>query len=190
MAEGQWLAINGGVGVKLKRKPTFEEWQLETESWIAVDDVTPIVIGDLLNWGEELFPERYAQVVDPMRDHYKPQTLSNYKSVMKAVPRSVRQKGLKYKHYEQVRRLKRDEQRQLLKRAAKEGWSARQLGKEKRALLGEPPNSEPFRVEVMKVVEEVRGREAVLVLEGLGLTEGELPDGPATVSIRARKEGT
>ena len=40
----------------------FEEFDSEVRGYAEVDRINPIRIGDILNEGEELFGEKYAQV--------------------------------------------------------------------------------------------------------------------------------
>lgn len=179
-----WYSLTP-VGIKVNSEPTYHEWEAEVEFWIQVNEVTPMILGDLLNYGEMLWPEEYAQVVDAYRQRYKPQTLRNYKSVMARVAPEVRIPELGFGHYDAVAALPAPEQAEVLQLAAKTGLSR----EETRDLVRERRHDDPprrFSARVMRVGQEVRGSVVAIVLEDpiVGSEEGQLPSGLTDVTLR------
>jgi len=181
-----WLKVTT-TGVQVTATPTFEQWEGETEGWIAVHSMSPMAIGDLLNYGEEMWPEEYAQVIDAYNGAYAPQTLSNYKSVMKAVPHAVRQPGLKYNHYDAVRKLHPEEQAKVLRLAKEQhlgGEETRELVRRVQKGNGKMLPARTMHMRCSRIVEELRDERLVYVLEEPIAVEGDRPPGEVEVSVR------
>jgi hypothetical protein len=82
----------------------FEEFDSEVRGYAEVDRINPIRIGDILNEGEELFGEKYAQVFTYFPER-KAQTITNWKSICRSVPKDVRPKGVRISQMDAVRTL-------------------------------------------------------------------------------------
>lgn len=88
------------------------------------------LIGDALNHGERAYPQEYVQAAEATG--LAEQTLMNYKSVCKAVPRSRRKPNLPFSVHAEVMKLSPAEQKQWLDRADKEQWPRGRLREELR----------------------------------------------------------
>ena len=95
----------------------------------------PWWVGDLLNAGEDVFGEEFAQI-EALLPH-SPQTCANYKSVAKHVL-SSRRHGLHMTLVSEVAYLPPKQRDELLARAKREGWKREEMKEARRAMLGEP----------------------------------------------------
>ena len=75
-------------GVRFHGVLPFEDWLVWAHQTIFVGKMLPWVIGDTLNYGEDMYGEDYAQAIDSLG--LAPQTLANYKSICRRIPRDVR----------------------------------------------------------------------------------------------------
>ena len=188
LVKKEWMEVTQ-TGFNLLREPTYEEWSGETEAWLALHVMNPIILGDLLNYGEARWSEEWAQVIDAYTPSYSARTLWNYKSVMKAVPPAVRQPGLRYNHYDAVRTLSTEQQAEVLKMAKEQELGTREtrvLVRKMKKDNGEPIAPIRLRVRYRCVVEEVRDDKLVHVFEDPYFLEAaqELPDGEVEVTIK------
>lgn len=90
----------------------------------------PWWVGDLLNMAEDILGEEFAQL-EAMLPH-SPQTLANYKSVAKHVPRS-RRRGLHLTVAAEVAYLPPRERDRLIDEAVKGDWKREEMREAKRA---------------------------------------------------------
>ena len=188
LTKATWLEVTP-TGAVAKWAPTFAEYESEVSLWVMVHAACPMVLGDLLNIGEMLFPEIWAQVVDAWTERYAAQTLYNYKSVMARVPHEVRQEGLRYCHCEAVASLSPNMQKQVLAIAARD-----QLGKEETRDLvhriklgnGQPVPPRKYTARCKRAFQEVRDKTTAIVLEEpyWETSHGELPDGEVDVTLK------
>lgn len=86
------------------------------------------VIGDLLNYGEAVYGEKYAQAAESTG--LAQSTLENYCSVCNRVPRSRRRKQLAFSIHAEVASLSPTEQTEWLSKAAREGWKRGRIREE------------------------------------------------------------
>jgi hypothetical protein len=98
----------------------WEDFDSEVKNLANQDRLTPIKIGDILNLGESEFGERYSQVLSYFPEH-KSGTISNWKSICKMVPPSVRPNGTRMSQMEAVRTLSTKEQADYLEWAVAGG---------------------------------------------------------------------
>lgn len=84
-------------------------------------------LGDLLNAGEDIFGEEYAQVEAALEKKLSKQTIMNVQSICRKVPKSRRRKGVSFSHHAEVAPLQPNDQRRLLKVADEEGLSKEAL---------------------------------------------------------------
>ena len=106
------------TGVKIVGFPTFEQCETKVNQIQELKRLTPIYLGDLLNYMESRWGEGYAQVLDPTGYSY--QHAANTKSIMGGVPPEVRQPGLTFTHYKIVKPFSQPDQRRLLAKAKAE----------------------------------------------------------------------
>jgi hypothetical protein len=108
----------------------FEEWLAWTQQLFHVAKLTPWIIGDTLNYGEEMYGEDYAQALGDFG--LSQQTLYNYQSVCRRVPREARHiDTLPFRHHQAVAPLKEPEQqREWLQKAEDEGLTSDELRRE------------------------------------------------------------
>lgn len=119
--------VYGDWSVSLQREPTFEEWQLATQSFITVWRRSLAVIGDLLNIGERLFGDAYVQVFSLDLDDYARQSLYNAKYVCSRVKPSTRQMAPSFSHCAEVASLPENEQKKYLQMAANDDMTKQEL---------------------------------------------------------------
>jgi hypothetical protein len=106
------------TGLEVVGKPTFPHCERKYIELSELKRLTPIWLGDMLNYMEKVYGDKYAQVLDPTGYSY--QTAANQKSVMGKVSPEVRQPGLTFTHYRIASPFERSEQRKLLKKAKDE----------------------------------------------------------------------
>ena len=58
----EWCDITQ-VGLKVKRQPTWEEYEDTIYAWTKIHRLSAWVISDLYNFGEKKWGERYAQAM-------------------------------------------------------------------------------------------------------------------------------
>jgi len=126
------------TGIQIVGSPTFEQWLEETQFLLDMIVALPIAIGDMLNYGQQHWPDKYAQVIDIFRIRYKEQTIKNYMSISARVPPAVRTE-VSMGHYEAVAKLPVPMQAQLLKKAEEEGLTRDELRNEVKKLIGQKP---------------------------------------------------
>lgn len=121
------------VGLRVRGRPTFEEWQGVGDALRYLADAAPYAIGEWLNYGEsrEDWRERLSQAMTVTG--YKKQTLLNLSSVVRRVPEENRRISPSPEHSAAVAPLPVAEQREWLERAASREMSIRDLRMEMRA---------------------------------------------------------
>lgn len=116
----------------------FERYEALAFLFGAIKRSCSFWIGDLLNFGEGVYGERYAQAVE--LTGLKPETLMNYASVCRYVARSRRRDSLSFGHHSAVTSLEPDEQTRWLDACEANGWSRTELrDRLKEANAVEPP---------------------------------------------------
>lgn len=83
------------------------------------------LIGDLLNFGEKVYGETYAQAEE--LTGLAPQTLANYSSVCSRIPRSRRRSKVNFSLHAEVASMTPDEQKKWLKLSEENQWTRVQL---------------------------------------------------------------
>lgn len=110
----------------LPEDTTVEGWAEVLRTLGAISRHHQWWIGDALVFGEKHFGDDVsAQVAEELS--LEPHTLVNYRWVAASVEASRRRDDLSWSHHAEVARLAKQTQRDVLKRAAKEGWTVRQL---------------------------------------------------------------
>ena len=124
-----------------KPQITFADFQ---EAFNAAEDANKghqWWIGDLLNLGEQLLPEEYAQVLDPVEEIEREESGESYRQYQQVAFRikpGRRLPDLSFSHHQAVAYgMTEEEQDEWLARASKERWSVDRLRKKiKRAREG------------------------------------------------------
>lgn len=104
---------------------SFDQWSEVVNDKIMKRVRAPWIIGDLLNYGDDAFGEKHAQVLDEciMQQH----TLENWRWVCRAVPPPRRRGDLSFSHHETVARMPDKQQDAWLDLAAKKRLSVHDL---------------------------------------------------------------
>lgn len=115
-------------------KPPLEDWAGPMQFALWCQRASPWWIGDLLNWGDAHFGEAFSQVCE---GSVSGDQLQRYESVARRVPPKNRFPELSWSAHAAVARLADQDQRELLRRAAKQGWTSDQLRKQVRQFLAD-----------------------------------------------------
>ena len=133
------------LGVVIHGDPSYDVWEVMVKQVLYVRAVLPWVLGDLLNFGESHYGEKYAQAIEVTGHEY--QTLANYASVCRRVPMERRQAELSFSHHALVASQAPEEQTRLLYDAWDQYMTTAQL----RAVVNEV-GTDPIREPVAKPV--------------------------------------
>jgi len=112
------------LGVIFHDVPPVEVWGEALESLLDAGRALPMIIGDLINFGESAYGEKYSQFL-PLGYSYG--HLRNLASVMARVPMEHRKEGLEFGHYRAVASLTDEQQEEYLQLAAKQEMLVGQL---------------------------------------------------------------
>ena len=151
----------GEAFLELPDDMEFKDYEKLMQGLGAIADFStirlPFYIGDAIIYGQNKFPEIYAQAVE--FTGLNPGTLYNYVYVCRNVAKHVRREKLGIAIHQEVAQIK-DEGRQseFLSQAELNGWSKLELRK---AIKGEPPKSalpdkmpdfkeDPYRVDLFE----------------------------------------
>jgi hypothetical protein len=134
--QGQSLDL---LGLKFPPGLPFEEWKAMGEKLGAEANVSVWKLADWMFHGEWEYGQRYREALNVTGLDYE--TLRSYATVAGRFGLERRRKGLSFAHHAQLTIFDDDTQDALLDRAAKEGWSAKQLREEVLALREPKPVS-------------------------------------------------
>ncbi len=115
------------TGVEVIGSPAFSHCEKKVIQSKEMKRLAPIWLGDLLNYMERQWGDKYAQVLDPLGYSY--QTAANAKSVMGKVAPSARQPDLTLTHYKIAAPFDPPEQERLLRRAKEEGLNTTEFNR-------------------------------------------------------------
>jgi len=101
---------------------TFEEWLDEFETLLVARRSVQFAIGDVLNFGEDVFGDEFSQALDITK--MSPQRLATYKWVASAFPRGERWPELTWTHHKHVASIPAKLRRNVMEMAYENGWSA------------------------------------------------------------------
>jgi hypothetical protein len=104
---------------------SYGEYERLAKQLLSAEQSIQWWLGDLLNYGERAYGERYAQAADLSGRTVS--TLSNWMWVAERFPASRRRDGVRWTMHREVAKLDPDEQDQWLGVAESEGWSREQL---------------------------------------------------------------
>lgn len=117
---------------------TFDSWQADVLKAYSLGESAAWVVGDLLNEGESLFGDDYAQVISESGiNGINPQTAANRKSVAGYYPKELR-RNLTFSHHAAAmgKGLAIDDSLALLDTALSQDWSRDKVADARRALQG------------------------------------------------------
>lgn len=97
-------------------------------------------LGDAINQGDNIFGETYTQAI--AATGLAEQTLINYASVCRYVPRALRRTGLSFSHHAEVAYLQGSDQKRLLDLAEQNRWRRSDLRSAASAVRERPPRIE------------------------------------------------
>ncbi len=107
---------------KIITPPTFQQWESALNFVLEARDVTPFLIGDLVNLGKELFGEDYAQALSE-ETGISIDSIDNYASTMLNVKKPQRNMKLGFGHHRAVTKYHPRLQKKWLDTAQENGWN-------------------------------------------------------------------
>jgi len=139
--------------------PTYKEWAGAVGDALKRIDSSQWEIGDLLNYGETAFGDRFSQVLDPGR--MSEQTVKNWMWVSRAIPKVRRLTGVSWSHHQAVAGLPESEQDYWLTRAKAENLSSHDI----RELTKKPSKDPdfPFHEQLKAWLSRIKKGELVIV---------------------------
>lgn len=102
-------------------------------------------VGDLINWGEHAFGEKYAQAVDET----EAETWRKYANIAARYPSGTRIPILSWSHHREVAYINEPHRSKLLQNAAELEWSVKELADAKNRLLNPPGDEEETKPPVV-----------------------------------------
>lgn len=108
-----------------RRRLAFEDYEALLENEMLHQKASPFILGDILNYGERVYGEKYAQAVDVWMLRYG--TLANYAYVCDRIEISRRRENLSFSHHQETAPLENLEQDALLSLAEKHGWNSKTM---------------------------------------------------------------
>ena len=162
-AEELLVPVNGitltPTAVLIEGTPPYESWSVMLTQMQHVYRCVGWWIGDMLNYGEKAYGEKYAQAIAETGLSY--QTLLNYKAVAKAIPAPERVEGISWSAHRVAAFLPPGKKETVLEWAKEE------------ADQGKPPSSR----DMQRAVEALNP-------QGQGGTSGSAPpEGPSLVQV-------
>lgn len=127
----------GPYGLVVNGKPTFQEWYDFGLNLREIKTAIQWAVGDWINYGEEHYPDRYAQAEDETKYAYG--TLRNYASIAARVDCHTRVTGLSWSHHAAVAALPQEQQTEVLAMAKTERLSRDDIKPIVQEKLGKPP---------------------------------------------------
>lgn len=131
----------GGRGIeRFSPDITYEECEATARFYGNLRDFSKWVIGDLLNFAENKFGEKYAQMMESTKLEYN--TLKNYCWVSKAYE-WVDRREISFTHHQEVAGIEREYRDELLQTAIDEGLTVKEL-----RTLANPPGEKDKPINV------------------------------------------
>jgi len=121
------------VGFAMATVMTWEEYERAFNTMRSLNKVAMWVLGDLLNYGEENFDQRYSQLVDAT--DYDVDTLARAKRIAQVYAPETRRAALTWGHHREVVDLPEPKRNVLLDHAEREHLSVHGLRALRRQLL-------------------------------------------------------
>lgn len=119
------------IGLALPTETTIAQWAAVGERIKGFVRVTPWIVGDWLNFGENSFGESYSQYADSCG--YDPGSLASYQSVCRRFAPGMRDPDVSFSHYRLLAKIESDKEvAKWIKTIKEDNLSVSQL----RAMLG------------------------------------------------------
>ena len=115
----------GATGITLPDNLPIEQAGRIFTTLTDLGDASRWAIGDLINFAEHQYGEKYSQFLDSERSDY--QRLADYAWVSKSIHFSLRNENLSWSHHREVAKLPPEQQRECLRIAEQEGLTVRAL---------------------------------------------------------------
>ncbi len=112
------------AAVSMQGQPALETWAGPLQFALWCQRAGPWWIGDMVNSGEDLYGEEFAEVCGGT---LSTEMVSRYASVARRVPARNRRPNLSWSAHAAVARLPHALQRRLLAQAEKQGWNSTEL---------------------------------------------------------------
>jgi hypothetical protein len=116
-------------GLNLPPDLTLEQWlaigEEKVQGALRIFNSTPYTVGDYMNYGEDRWPEAYAQAIQS--GDYTESTLARWAYIARRVPLEVRKLCPTHTHAYKIARLTEGQQKKALKAAETQGMTVRQL---------------------------------------------------------------
>tara|TARA_R110000824_G_scaffold140651_5_gene306792 strand:- start:4702 stop:5235 length:534 start_codon:yes stop_codon:yes gene_type:complete len=110
------------IGAVISDDLTFEDFEEGLKNCQVMANASLWTLGDILLYAEAKWGEKYAQAIELTKKSYA--TLSQAVRVSKSYPQDERLVDLSWSHHREAASIKdKDQRRQLLEQAAREGWS-------------------------------------------------------------------
>ena len=125
-------------GFDLEPRASYDAWSAYLTQAHQIHESSRWWIGDLLNYGEESWPEEFSQAIP---DQYTPKTLMDIARVARLTPRQEREDydgRLSWSHHRAVANLPEEQRRQLLDEAVRLGLGVDALRALKKELEDKP----------------------------------------------------
>ncbi len=125
---GPFMLTKTGVVIcdgRREKDVTFEEWSLATEWVQRVNSSVSFWLGDLLEFGERKFGDKYTAAIEATG--LAEQTLTNAAYVARHVPIERRRQNVPFSHHAEVASLPPEKQEEWLEKAESNGLTRDQL---------------------------------------------------------------
>ena len=120
------------ANVSIQGRPPLADWQGPLQFALWCQRASPWWIGDMINRGEDLYGEEFAEVCG---DTLSTEMVSRYASVARRVPARNRRSALSWSAHAAVARLPHAEQSRMLAAAERHGWNSDELRKKVQELV-------------------------------------------------------
>jgi hypothetical protein len=143
------------TGITFTNDLAYDEWARLMVTMQRLYTSFQFGLGDVLNYGESKYGEKYSQALDSTNSAY--QSLANYSWVANAVPIENRVEGLSWTHHRVAASLPVDQQRRVLNEALAKQLTVADLT---RLIKGEPEAS-PEKAPMVSVPAGMTVEEAI-----------------------------
>ena len=117
--------LPGSSGVQIDPNTPVEEYAAALKYFCGLQENIGFIIGDFLVFGQATYGSKYAAAVEATGRTYA--TLSNWNSIAKAVPPSLRRPELTFSHHAEVAALPEAKMKRALDKAVENKWTKSDL---------------------------------------------------------------
>lgn len=111
------------TGLQIAENVTYEEWESKLQQLRVMEGAIQWWIGDMLNYADHKWGEKYASAVDPTEAN----TWANYASISQRYDFSMRIEKLTWTHHRIAAPVEEPRRSELLEKAAENRWTTREL---------------------------------------------------------------